>query len=80
MGDEDKPGFVDRMLANAMRDNEKSWDRCEICNKRLPPGSPSLKLYDDNIGSITACIDCSLKAVLWYVRNMQSGKLPSTTK
>lgn len=63
-----KPGMMD-MLKQAL-EMQNAWDRCTICHRQLPPGTPMNKLYDEKLGAITACVDCSLKAVLWYVKRM----------
>ena len=70
MEEEHKEGWTEKLMGNQMRQIEASWDKCSVCHKPLPPGSPMNKLYDDELGSLTVCVDCSLKAILVYVRRL----------
>jgi len=74
MEDEKKPGFMDKMMAQAMSSQQKGWDHCTVCRKALVPGTPTNKMYDDKLGSITVCVDCSLRAILFYVRKLHEGE------
>jgi hypothetical protein len=49
---------------------QANFDKCKVCGKVLPPGTPVNKLYDDELGSMTVCVDCTLKSVIWYVRKL----------
>ena len=53
-----------------MTQMQESFDRCSVCRKVLPPGTPTNKLYDDKLGEITVCVGCSLRAILWFVRKL----------
>lgn len=59
---------VKKMMA--MQD---SFDKCTICKKIMPPGTPSNKLYDDKLGEISVCVGCTLKSILCYMRNMHEA-------
>jgi hypothetical protein len=69
-----KKGMFDSVLEGATKQMQADWDRCKVCGRRLPPGTPTNKLYDNELGSLTVCVDCSLKAILWYVRNLYAKK------
>lgn len=70
MEEEKKGNWMDKITGGALAQIQGGWDRCSICRKPLPPGSPMNKLYDDKLGEITACVGCSLKSILWYVRKL----------
>lgn len=74
MEEERKKGFMDKIVDNAMQSAQQGWDKCTICKKPMPPGTPTNKLYDDKIGEITVCVGCSLKAILWYARNLYASE------
>ena len=71
---EEPKGFLDKQVDSAISGMQASWDKCSLCHKPLPPGTPTNKLYDDKLGSLTVCIDCSLKAIMWYARNQQGSR------
>lgn len=68
---EKKPGFMDNIIKQAMMKQQDGWDKCSLCNKSMMPGTPMNKLYDDKLGSLSVCVDCSLKAILWYARKLK---------
>ena len=55
-----------------MQKAQENLDKCKVCGRTLPPGTGVNKIYDDKLGSFTVCIDCSLKAVMLYVRKLYS--------
>ena len=59
---------------------QKNMDRCAVCKRVLPPGTAVNKLYDDKMGSLTVCADCSIKAIVWYVRRLYSSESAAITK
>lgn len=62
---------INEMMKQA-EEIQSNLDQCKICGKKLPPGSACNKLYDEKIGSFTVCIDCSIKAIHWYVKKLYS--------
>lgn len=75
MNDKDtEKSFLDNAIGKIMGNAQEAWDKCMVCQRHLPPGSAMNKLYDDKLGSITVCLDCSLKAILMYVRKLYEGE------
>ena len=62
-------------MMEQMTEMQKQMDKCTTCKRILPPGSPCNKFYDDELGSVTVCMDCTMKATVLYVRQM-FGKKP----
>lgn len=49
--------------------------KCSACGAPLAPNAPHNKFYDPEIGSVTICADCIMKACLWYVRKLHGLKV-----
>jgi DNA-directed RNA polymerase subunit RPC12/RpoP len=67
-------GMMEEMAKKAAEAAEAQWDKCSFCPKKLPPNMPCNRLYDQQLGSIIACADCSMKAIVWYAKKMKGSE------